>query len=289
MYVELTEKNFINLQPFVSVEEMNEAIRIHKANHDLSQTDRKILDVISRYACKFVGVCYLRKQRIAEEAGFTSRRTAIRACNRLEKLGIIKQHKARRASGDKRQTANIIIIQPVQRATLQEEPSDKQLSKTADTSNNLSNPCQRKSQKYFDESHQPDTPESHRNKPLHNHNKEAWDTYKETDRRIEHSLAEQIPEKIYQAFSPFFQGEKLYDIYGILLRAKAAINPQLRIEDHAEKYIATFLNTLRLYKWGKVKSLHNYLYVAWERLTAEITRKHAWQEKVDLQELYTYF
>src|SRR5690625_1880815 len=100
---------------------------------------------------------YLRKQRIAEEAGFTSRRTAIRACNRLEKLGIIKQHKARRASGDKRQTANIIIIQPVQRATLQEEPSDKQLSKTADTYNNLSNPCQRKSQKYFDESHQPDT------------------------------------------------------------------------------------------------------------------------------------
>src|SRR5690625_711868 len=149
MYVELTEKNFINLQPFVSVEELNEAIRIHKANHDLSQTDRKILDVISRYACKFVGVCYLRKQRIAEEAGLTSRSTAIRACNRLEKLGIIKQHKARKETRDDRQTENMINIQAVQRATVQEEPSDKQLSKTADTSNTLSNPCQRKSQKYF--------------------------------------------------------------------------------------------------------------------------------------------
>src|SRR5690625_3194337 len=118
MYVELTEKNFINLQPFVSVEEMNEAIRIHKANHDLSQTDRKILDVISRYACKFVGVCYLRKQRIAEEAGFTSRRTASRACNRREKLGSIKKHKPRTSTRDKRPTANILNIQPVKRATI---------------------------------------------------------------------------------------------------------------------------------------------------------------------------
>src|SRR5699024_11368227 len=60
----------------------------------------------------YTGVCFLSKQKIAEEAGFSSRRTAIRACNRMMALGIMKQHETRRVAGDKRRSVNIIVIQP---------------------------------------------------------------------------------------------------------------------------------------------------------------------------------
>lgn len=88
--VHLDEKTIKALVNFTSLEEMNEAVRMHRKENPLSETDREILFVISQYACKYKGVCYLSKQKIAEAAGFKSRWTAIRACNRMEQLGIIK-------------------------------------------------------------------------------------------------------------------------------------------------------------------------------------------------------
>src|SRR5699024_6561525 len=110
----IEEATLRSVQTFESVAAMNEAVKAYKQEYALSQTDIAILDAISRYACKYTGVCFLSKQGIAEEAGFTSRRTAIRACNRMEKLGMMKQYETRRVSGDKRQSANIIVIQPVE-------------------------------------------------------------------------------------------------------------------------------------------------------------------------------
>src|SRR5699024_5022283 len=109
-YLSINETTLTKLQTFESVEDMNESISKHKQAHELSQTDRDILDAISRYACKYKGVCYLSKQKIAEAAGFKSRRTAIRACNRLEALGIIEQHETRRVKGDRRRSSDIIVI-----------------------------------------------------------------------------------------------------------------------------------------------------------------------------------
>src|SRR5699024_3944574 len=109
-YLSINETTLTKLQTFESVEDMNESISKHKQAHELSQTDRDILDAISRYACKYKGVCYLSKQKLAESAGYKSRRTAIRACKRLEALGSIEQNETRRIKGDRRQSSNIIII-----------------------------------------------------------------------------------------------------------------------------------------------------------------------------------
>jgi len=62
-------------------------------------------------------------------------------------------------------------------------------------------------------------------------------------------------------------------MYGVLLRAKAIIDPPFMLEDYADRYIDHFYNVIRLYKWEKVKNLAGYLYVTWERLTAEIWRQ----------------
>ncbi|MGG3693071.1 helix-turn-helix domain-containing protein [Heyndrickxia ginsengihumi] len=96
---------------FQSVEELNEAVRSHRAQCALTRTELAVLDVLAQYSCVEPGVSYLRKSKIAEAIG-KSRRTVIRACNRLEELGIIAQYKRMRQTGDRRQTSNKIVILP---------------------------------------------------------------------------------------------------------------------------------------------------------------------------------
>lgn len=96
---------------FNSIEELNAAVAAHKRNHKLNKTEIAVLDVLARYSCKNIGKSWLAKSTIAQLIG-KSRRTVIRACNRLEALGIIRQYERRRETGDRRQTSNLIVIQP---------------------------------------------------------------------------------------------------------------------------------------------------------------------------------
>ncbi|ADC48973.1 hypothetical protein BpOF4_04545 [Alkalihalophilus pseudofirmus OF4] len=111
----LADKNtYEKLATFASIADLNAAIKEHRDQHaeQLTPTIREVLDVIARHSCKYLGVSYLRKNKIAELIG-KSRRTVIRACNRLEELGIIEQHELKRVKGDRRQAANAIVIKPI--------------------------------------------------------------------------------------------------------------------------------------------------------------------------------
>lgn len=263
-YLSINESTLTTLQSFESVEEMNESIKAHKQAHELTQTDRDILDAISRYACKYKGVCYLSKQKIAEAAGFKSRRTAIRACNRLEALGIIEQHETRRVKGDRRRSSDIIVIQPMQADETGEEAKQDKAPEQSDKG--------AKAEQVTADSHGIETP----TKAI-----KANNTCKETAREekpsvdtvIKRGLRNAIPAPIYDALEPFFDGQALYDTYGILLRAKARIDRHIMLETYAERYIDAFYNVVSLYKRGKVRSLNGLLYVTWERLSAEISRQ----------------
>lgn len=118
-----------------SVEELNGAVRLHRTNNDLTRTELAVLEVLAQYSCVDPGVSYLRKSKIAELVG-KSRRTVIRICNRLESLGIIRQYKRMRQSGDRRQTSNSIVIQPAvtPECHAKETPS-KNLNNTISNSN----------------------------------------------------------------------------------------------------------------------------------------------------------
>lgn len=247
-YLHINEETLTKLQTFNSVQEMDAAIKAHKKAHNLSDTDRSILDAISRYACKYKGVCYLSKQKIAKAAGFKSRITAIRACNRLEALGIIKQYETRRIKGDRRQSANIIVIMPV----TPESDTKETPTKAINSSNTFLD---------TDSGQKPTQSEA---KPSE-------------DEMIKRSLRNAIPAPIYDALSPFFNGKDLYKVYGILLRAKAKINRFITLEEHHERYINAFYNAVRLRKAGRVHtSFDGLLYVSWQRVTSEISRKIAY-------------
>ncbi|MGQ0422797.1 cytosolic protein, partial [Bacillus sp. HC-Mk] len=68
-------------------------------------------DHLHHYSAKYLGVSFKTKNNIAD-ALHISRRTVIRVCQYLESLGIIKQLEMKRKS-DRRQTSNVIVIQPI--------------------------------------------------------------------------------------------------------------------------------------------------------------------------------
>ena len=70
-----------------------------------------VLDHLHHYSAKYLGVSFKTKNNIAD-ALHISRRTVIRVCQYLESFGIIKQLEMKRKS-DRRQTSNVIVIQPI--------------------------------------------------------------------------------------------------------------------------------------------------------------------------------
>ena len=80
------------------------------------------MDLLHRYNAKYTGVSFLRKNQIGDLIG-KSRRTAIRACRRLEELGIIRQYEMKRSS-DMQQTSNAIVVQPIHIEVVTQEKNE---------------------------------------------------------------------------------------------------------------------------------------------------------------------
>lgn len=110
-----SEATFETLETFETIEQLNETVREYKCKYKemLTNTEISVLDILHRYSAKYKGVSFLCKNTIGKLVG-KSRRTIIRVCQRLEELGIIKQHAMKRAS-DMQQTSNAIVILPVPR------------------------------------------------------------------------------------------------------------------------------------------------------------------------------
>lgn len=106
------QETFNTLTTFQNVKELNEAVRQHiqQHKHCLNKNAVRILRYLKDYSKKYKGVSYRNKANIASDLGL-SKRTIIRNCTLLEKLGIIKQYSMKRNS-DFMQTSNAIVIQP---------------------------------------------------------------------------------------------------------------------------------------------------------------------------------
>ncbi|MFJ8415945.1 helix-turn-helix domain-containing protein [Bacillus paramycoides] len=125
-----SEESYNNLSTFKEVEELNKTVRAYRDSIRMSikRTDVQskliaLLEILKRHSCKYVGVSFLFKNRIAEKME-VSYRTVQRLMNKLVDLGMIKQVAMKRKK-DMLQTSNALIIQPVV-----EEMSDKQPTKS---------------------------------------------------------------------------------------------------------------------------------------------------------------
>ncbi|MED1408087.1 helix-turn-helix domain-containing protein [Bacillus paramycoides] len=119
------EESFHNLSTFKEVDELNKTVRTYRDNIRMSikRTDVQsklitLLEILKRHSCKYLGVSFLCKNRIAEKME-VSYKTVQRLMKKLVDLEMIKQVAMKRKK-DMLQTSNAIVIQPIV-----EEMSDK--------------------------------------------------------------------------------------------------------------------------------------------------------------------
>ncbi|MED2339295.1 helix-turn-helix domain-containing protein, partial [Bacillus thuringiensis] len=113
-----TKESFHNLSTFKEVEELNKTVRAYRDTIRMSikRTDVQyklitLLEILKRHSCKYVGVSFLCKNRIAEKME-VSYKTVQRLMKKLVDLEMIKQVAMKRKK-DMLQTSNAIIIQPI--------------------------------------------------------------------------------------------------------------------------------------------------------------------------------
>lgn len=248
-----TETTYMSLQPFSSVDELNAntiAIRAQYSDQ-LTPSTIQVLDVLHRFSCKFPGVCYLSKSKIAEMVGVT-RRTVVRACNMLESLGIIVQHELKRHKGDKRQSSNAIVFVKVEKENVTpgchtvEALSDTQKAKpnnTLDTENPIVD------------------------------KKEVVKDVEEVKADLKRGLRDKMPAYIYDLLSPYLNLDDLYQAYGALIRGKANIDRSIMFEGNEGLFTDAVLSVINAYKRGKVRNLFAVLFTAAQDTTAQIYRR----------------
>ncbi|PEJ20495.1 cytosolic protein [Bacillus toyonensis] len=120
-----SKESFRNLSPFIELEELNKTIRAYRdtirmsiKRSDVQSKLITLLEILKRHSCKYVGVSFLCKNRIAAKME-VSYKTVQRLMKKLVDLDMIKQVAMKRTK-DMLQTSNAIIIQPIV-----EEVSDK--------------------------------------------------------------------------------------------------------------------------------------------------------------------
>lgn len=107
----LSEEAITNLVNHSNVEDVNASARYHRQQHskDLTKTEKELFFLITGYMVKHFGVAYMTKTTMAAQLD-CSTKTIQRGLKKLSDLGIIEIFAARRNTGDKRQTANVIRL-----------------------------------------------------------------------------------------------------------------------------------------------------------------------------------
>lgn len=107
---------------FQTVKEMDRHVRKHLIEHELTNSEEKVLLIIAQHALAYPGVTHLKAETIAEK-GEISTKTVFRATKKLQELGIIRKQSTTKLNGI--QGAMIYIILPNVRAELSYRPVQK--------------------------------------------------------------------------------------------------------------------------------------------------------------------
>ncbi|MCF2131993.1 helix-turn-helix domain-containing protein [Strepomyces sp. STD 3.1] len=250
-----SEDTYKNLSTFENIDQLNKTVRAHKEtfNDELNKTQIAVLDLLHRYSAKYKGVSFLTKNKIADLLG-KSRRTIIRVCNRLEELGIIRQHEMKRSS-DMQQTSNAIVIQPVNQSVENNHSIASDTQETVKMSHQENNIFL---------------------KQLHTINTiRKEDTYEE-------SYPSFIPNSFITRVKPLFPNVKeVYELYGKIRLAYLKSNLERPLEELETITITAISDAMSALKLHRIKkgysydALKAYLYGTAYRLFLEEKRRES--------------
>lgn len=259
MFLPSSKNTFEFLTTFKTIEEMNTALFHHKGKL-LSKKHtniRNVLQLISEHSCVDLGVSFLSQRKIAEKLNI-SYKTVQRAVEKLVSIGAIVCHASKRTTGDKRQSSNILVIQPIQ------EDKEKIAHNEQDIKKNE-----------IKVSVQPEvsTQEADSiNQNLKNTNDTSKSDFEKKE-VIKKGLVIKLPETIQKSLAPFFDADKLYELSGIVFKAKASVDKNIRIEDHETEYYNAIISIINAFKRGKVRNFEGLL-----MSTIKATTRSIWLE-----------
>ena len=246
MMLQNTVNTYTSLQTFKSLEEMNNSVKKHKQHNkeQLTKSTYNVLDFLSQWSCKYLGVSYLCQKKIAESLNI-SYKTVQRAIAKLVELGIVKKYESKRATGDKRQSSNIVVIQVANYEEIENVHPKCPPKETPSYTQNINN--------------------------TNDTEKESFSS-KEVDkeRKIKEGLEIKLPKTLRYALAPFFDMNELYALVGTVYKAKSAVDKEIRIEDYENEYYNCIISVINAYKRGKVSSLHGLLFSAIKATTKTI-------------------
>ena len=253
-----TQRAFI--APFESIEQLNAnttAIRAQYAEF-MTPTEKAVLDVLHRYATKQYGVSYLSKTSIADKVG-VSRRQVIRICNKFEAMGIIVQYATdRRAGGGRTSNTIVFLTQISARAAFVEESvqvTDNMQESSVDTGDVTANVTSLEALK--------DAPKELRDLKITGDTEACAALNKQ-------GLVSKLPKTLQYALAPFFDSKELYEMTGVIYKAKSAVDSRIMIEDHEDEYYNAILSVMNAYGRGKLQSVQAVLYSAVKTVTRSI-------------------
>lgn len=225
----LNEKEtFKQLQTFTSLNDMNAALKEHKrlVSSSKHRNIYAVLDLISQHSCVYFGVSFLSQKSIAEKLNI-SYKTVQRSIDKLVDLGIVIKYACKRAGGDKRQTSNIVVIQPLKEDDQAEVSSHETPLLNSKNINNTS----------------------------------ETEKAVAADRQllIKQGLVNKLPLVLQCALAPFFDTDELYSLAGVVFKAKASIDKSIELEEHEQHYYKAIIDVMSAYKRGKVRNLAGLL------------------------------
>ena len=182
-----------------------------------------------------MGVSFLSKQSIADELDVNIR-TVRRAIRQLEDLCLVKSYRLKRVNNDRRETSSAIVIQPL-------------ISVLA--------VC-------------PSKEASYKQKNINNTNSDTDKPVKSNSELIKKGLVIKLPQTLQHALAPFFDADELYNLSGIVFRAKASIDKEIRIEDNEQAYYNSILSVINAFKRGISRNFEGLLYHAIKATTKTI-------------------
>lgn len=267
--------------PFETIDQLNANTRAIRATHweMLIKSEKEVLDVLHRFATKHYGVCYLSKSSIAEKVGM-SRRQIIRICKRFEDMGIIVQYETnRKRCGGRTSNTIVFLTQISARDAFVNEC--EQVTDNMHDDNGNGEICEDAVVSSVDTDNvtSADTNlDAPKDAP-----KELKDLKITRDTEASAALNKQglvrkLPETLQHLFAPFFDASEIYELAGVVFKAKASVDKSIKIEKYSSEFYEVILKAINGFNRGQVKSLPAVLYSA----VSDVTRKIVNANRCDL-------
>jgi hypothetical protein len=253
-----SKETYTELSTFNSVEELNETVRTYRdvinASKARSQKKRNalaILEWLKRHSCKFAGVSWKGKRKIAADLGMSDK-TVTRICAWLEEIGLIRQYEMKRSS-DMRQTSNAIVIQPTQ-----PEMSDKTANKTGETV----------------------LPKKQLHNLKQNHNKIRKERANLQQDNITLPIPAHIPADFANLVTSYYRDTKtVFELWGKVRLAYIHSNVDRPLEEVTDIAVNAFRESIaaiklrRLKKGNSLDSLRGYLYGTTRKMLFDVSTR----------------